>query len=935
MGAPFIGRDSELQTLTHLIRRARGDRASAAALITGEPGSGKSRLILETLGRDVTARIVHVVGFEPSQAIPLAAVGDLLRQLVRAPDHGALLERLVFGDRDPRSRDPLRIFEAAHRAHLTSGGLTLAIDDLQWVDGPSFALVHYLQRAAKTDGPPLIVVCATRPSPAAAAFRASIEAEIPDARRTFIDLGPLPLVDGVALAQAIDRGLDEGSAADLWRRAHGSPFWLEALARTRGSEDPSALIGDRLRALSGDAGELLASLSVAGRPIPVRDVAETLGWTDQRVSHAARELVARGLALDQLGRLRPAHDLIREAATRSLPPEHRRRLHVALAGVIEAEAGDDLRMLSEALEHRVAAGEAAATLALRILASPQRRLLTADGLRLLASISDGLIGTPEQLTLDRDLGELAGILGEQELAIERWAGVTRHSPDPAERQHAELESARAAYRLGRGIEARTHLGKARDLAPVGPTTAVELDAFQAEVELWLDHQTAAGARTAAIALETAEAMALAAGGIERLPAAGRRAYLAAVEATIDGALQEDRAEDVLRLAEVGVRVAREIDEESHVTALARTGFALRPQGRIRESEARYRQAWEISSRLVFPGAMVDAGHGLARSLHDLGRLREARQVAAETVQLESRLRYPHRRWGNAPSILHAIELSLGDPATALRDLRSDAASEADPHYRIAIHQTIAAWLARFAGSQSAADIETEVAAARASTAAAGCPRCSAELTIVSAELLARAGRVAEAEHELSTWEQQATAPYLMRELWHARAKAAIAIAAHDDRRALALLGPYSEALEGAGLLVDLLWARLDLGRVLAGIDRQRAIEAFTQAAELAGRIGAASQARLAGQALRSLGVRAWRRGRATRGDRLDALSEREREVTQLVAEGQSNREIAEALLVSPKTVERHLTNVLAKLGLRNRTELAALVHSAVRGSPDE
>jgi DNA-binding CsgD family transcriptional regulator len=209
------------------------------------------------------------------------------------------------------------------------------------------------------------------------------------------------------------------------------------------------------------------------------------------------------------------------------------------------------------------------------------------------------------------------------------------------------------------------------------------------------------------------------------------------------------------------------------------------------------------------------------------------------------------------------------------------------------------------------------------------------LTIVSAELLARAGRVAEAEHELSTWEQQATAPYLMRELWHARAKAAIAIAAHDDRRALALLGPYSEALEGAGLLVDLLWARLDLGRVLAGIDRQRAIEAFTQAAELAGRIGAASQARLAGQALRSLGVRAWRRGRATRGDRLDALSEREREVTQLVAEGQSNREIAEALLVSPKTVERHLTNVLAKLGLRNRTELAALVHSAVRGSPDE
>lgn len=55
-----------------------------------------------------------------------------------------------------------------------------------------------------------------------------------------------------------------------------------------------------------------------------------------------------------------------------------------------------------------------------------------------------------------------------------------------------------------------------------------------------------------------------------------------------------------------------------------------------------------------------------------------------------------------------------------------------------------------------------------------------------------------------------------------------------------------------------------------------------------------------------------------------------------MADGCSNREIAETLLVSPKTVERHLTNVLAKLGLRNRTEVASLIRSSsVRGSPDE
>jgi DNA-binding NarL/FixJ family response regulator len=55
-----------------------------------------------------------------------------------------------------------------------------------------------------------------------------------------------------------------------------------------------------------------------------------------------------------------------------------------------------------------------------------------------------------------------------------------------------------------------------------------------------------------------------------------------------------------------------------------------------------------------------------------------------------------------------------------------------------------------------------------------------------------------------------------------------------------------------------------------------------------------------------------------------------------VSQGRSNREVAEILLVAPKTVERHVTNVLSKLGLRNRTELASrLLSSPVRGSPDE
>jgi DNA-binding CsgD family transcriptional regulator len=236
----------------------------------------------------------------------------------------------------------------------------------------------------------------------------------------------------------------------------------------------------------------------------------------------------------------------------------------------------------------------------------------------------------------------------------------------------------------------------------------------------------------------------------------------------------------------------------------------------------------------------------------------------------------------------------------------------------------------------AGEVVAELATARADSALARCPRCAAELSIVSSELLARTGHADAAREAFATWDRATTPRYLQRDLWRMRAAAAIAAADGDDGLAVSILEQYAAELERAGLIDDLVWARIDLGRALVRSDRARAIAAFTAAAELAERNGAASQARLAAQALRRLGVRAWRRGRATAGDGLHALSDREGEIARLVADGNSNREIAEALLVSPKTVERHVTNVLAKLGLRNRTEVASLVRSStVRGSPDE
>jgi DNA-binding NarL/FixJ family response regulator len=285
-----------------------------------------------------------------------------------------------------------------------------------------------------------------------------------------------------------------------------------------------------------------------------------------------------------------------------------------------------------------------------------------------------------------------------------------------------------------------------------------------------------------------------------------------------------------------------------------------------------------------------------------------------------------------------IELSVGDVAVAVRALRHDAEVEADPHFRLRIHQNIAAWRARSGGARLAAEVRAELAAARADSALAGCPRCASELAVTSAELLARIGRVDDARLEMDAWRDgTADAGYPMRDVRRARAEAAIAEAGADLGAAAAILEALGEELQREGLLEELLWARLDLGRVLARVDRAASVRSLTKAATLAEELGAQSQQRLAAQQLRRLGVRTWRRGQGVRGSGLPSLTPREAEVARLVADGTSNQEIASSLAISPRTVERHITNVLTKLGLRNRTELATVVHSGdrVRGSTDD
>lgn len=938
MNGPFIGRREELDRLAELQRRAERARLPAASIIAGEPGTGKSRLLTQVLDR---SRLPsgRLVGFEPLQSVPLAAAVALLRRLAKIPGSERDLDRLVFGGAAQESRDPLRIFEGAHRALASSGPTLIAIDDLQWVDDLSLGLVHYLLQAAAASGNALIVIAAARPSPTAATFAAGLDAVLPADRRLHIELGPLALEEGLSLVHALDANLGDTEAADLWRRARGSPFWLQSLVLGDRTSDPSGLIQGRFRVVGGDAAALLTALVVGGRPLTADDLGWVLEWQAERVRHAARELITCGLVVEAAGMLQTAHDLIREAARREIPSATAGRIHARFAALFERDAGSDVRLLREALEHRTAAGMATTELALRMATSPQRRLLGNDGIWVLVSIADGMeAGSAEQIALDMALGELGSVLGEQKLARERWNRVSEFGTDLRQRQRAEVEAARAAYLARQRAEAHVHLDRARELGVATPETAVRLDTLEADIDLWLDHETAAGTRAAKRALAAAEGMATTAGGLARLSTAQRAAYLDAIHTATDAAMQEDRGDEVIRLSEIALLLARKLDAEPRVGALLRIGFALLPFGRLGEAEASLREAWESARRLILPTAMVEAGNGLARVLPALGRFDDARAIALETLEVAGRLGNAPRRWGDASPWLHAIELSVGDPVVAIRALRHDAEIEVDPHFRLRIHQIIAAWPARSGGARLVRDVEAELAAARADSELAACPRCASELAVTTAELLARIGRVEHAKLEMDAWRDDSTgAGYPMREVRRARSEAAIAEADGDGRAAASILEVFGEELQRDGLLEELLWARLDLGRVLARVDRAASVRTFTNTATLAEELGAKSQQRLAAQELRRLGIRTWRRGPEVGTSGMAGLTSREVEVARLAATGTSNQEIASSLAISPRTVERHITNVLAKLGLRNRTELATVVHSAglVRGSTDD
>ena len=342
----------------------------------------------------------------------------------------------------------------------------------------------------------------------------------------------------------------------------------------------------------------------------------------------------------------------------------------------------------------------------------------------------------------------------------------------------------------------------------------------------------------------------------------------------------EHAHDVAR-ADQWIRIGEEIAQRRNlpaVSAFCRThyGGVLTAAGRWPEADTALTEAvrlWGLGQRSYLRG-------GALVRLADLrlrqGRLEEAEQLLdGLDVNTDPEAARPFA----------AIHLARGETALA-GDVLERALEQVDP-----LTTGTSPLLALLVDVHLAADQVEEAAAA--AEALAACARSHPSDYLIATAALAR-GRVC------------------------------VAAGTGDPQSCL------REALAGfarAQMPMELANARLELATTLITDRPEVAIVEARAALDEFERLHATRQVDAATAVLRALGVRT---ANATRGGGL--LTKRETEVLDLLGRGLSNPEISDRLFISRKTVEHHVSNVLAKLGLRNRAEAAAY---AMRSKPAE
>ncbi|MFA1543384.1 helix-turn-helix transcriptional regulator [Actinomadura monticuli] len=945
MSPVLIGRGAELGELRDALAAAPG-----AVLVGGDAGLGKTRLI-EEFTRTADARVLVGGCLElGSDGLPFAPFTTVLRRLVRdigidgvaalvpRGDTGGLARLLPeFGEPESDAatgEERARLFEVVLtllERLADQGPLVLVIEDAHWADRSTRDLLAFLVRNLGT-GPVLIVLTyRTDELHRAHPLRpllAGLE-RLGRVRRT--QLGGLTRADVSALVtELLGQTPPPGLVERIEARSEGNPLFIEALLCDDGGlvcelpESLRDLLLAGVQRLPEETQDVLRDASGGSTRIEHALLAAVSGLDDAALTRVLRPAVAANVLVVDGDGYAFRHALIREAVHDDLLPGEHTRLHTRYAETMENDpslvpAG---RLWAELSYHWKqahnstwalvaswrAAGEARKALAYaeclamleRVLQlwdlvpdAPERTGATYTKILVDAGIAAELAGE-----YDRGIKLVTAALKEVEAAAgerdtERWAMLLvlrakmRYQmarPGFVEDLRAAVDAlpadpptalrAQALSRLGNYVRVTSEIGAARDAAQESLAIARRLGDPVAEAEALITLFCADFDYGRGDDLAKVEAAADRAGNhpvllrhyvikSHFLEGAGRHAEAAAVAAH-----GKEMAREYGVVRTQGTFLS--INQAEPLVSLGRWDEAMAVMNHALEQDPAITTR---TSLLVLTGWVALARGDLATARARLATSREIKNFKAEWLKTQD---YFSTLWLEAN-----LALAEGRPGAALDAVRPvldhDGGLPDDARY---------AWPTLVAGAAACAELgDSAEELRRIEERAAGLrstgPLQHAHCLTFAAEL-ARARGVLDA----AAWEEAATA-------WEKLG--------NPYQRARALLR-FAEAS-------------------LAGGDHDGAAATLGTAADLAGELGARLLAEHIGDLLRR--TRGPRRGDAPAPF---GLTPREFEVLRLVAEGRSNRDIAEELFISVKTASVHVSNILGKLEVASRGEAAAAAH---------
>ncbi|WP_363367439.1 MULTISPECIES: helix-turn-helix transcriptional regulator [unclassified Microbacterium] len=931
----MIGREVESAAVRAAFDRAVGG-VPTALLVEGEAGIGKSRLLRE-FGAEVANRADVHVGWcldLGASRTPFGPITGILRSIVaalgvdRVRDElgvgvealGVLLPELHPTERSQTSPDRVRdAIAALVEVAAENAPQVLVVEDLHWADDSTLAILSFLLRTIPQGRILILLSCRSddvRRGDAVSSFigestrarlieRVQVDRLSPGAAR--------------ALAEAITgHALSDTVAERIQTRAEGVPFFVEEIAGCSTGPLPGTLrdlLLARFDRLGDDARRVVQVVSGAERPLPHPLVAALVGMPEPQLDEAIREATSSGILVVVDDTYRFRHALLREAVHDDLLPGERARLHRTYAERMEADAARQKVDAAALAYHWQLAQDAPRALAAAVTAmsDAKSRFAFASAGRFGERALDLWMQVPDaesavavpRLEFLRSLGSVLrnGGDGERALAVVNLAlaEVDPETVDP--RLHARLLRDKAYYTMNVG---RTGAIPLLQQALAVLDGRVDDDRLRASIlnQLASRYMVAARLEDAVELATEAGDRAEAAGSAEEASIAanvrgGSLAHLGRIaEAHEEYARAMSRADttnaelryrvnysdllgllgryrDAVRVAGEGLERARDFGVERTTGAIMTQNMAvpLLELGEVERVEGMLARELSQETLRIF---QTYATMTRVRVLSWRGRHEEAAEIVREWHPMfEEAGRDERQIWYDEVMMRVAVAESRGDDLGALDEIRQMLRDDGPAllHERRLLLE--AGWLI--------------------------------------AELRASGAEVGDAIDEVrAAWLAQ---PEQLRgDAWETILDA--------------FLSPSLEALRVAVALVDgddvpvtfRAMARLELARLLVGAgERAEAGALLDEAARIAEALG---HDRL----IRGIGVYASAAGLRTpvvvEDSETDALTARERQVLELLAEGLSNRQIGERLFISVKTVSVHVSAVLRKLGVSSRTEAA-------------